>query len=261
MVVVDSSELADARSIDDLTMPAEYLHTPEFAGWRTRARNAPLPNLREEVIAYVDDDVVVHTGWAHELRMAYSDAKLAATCGRTRNLIAGEETYNLPIGRILPNGTLTDGFAAVVPEPLEIDHGIGANMAFRATALRSIHGFRHLYPGTALREETDVFLRLRRVDATMRFLPTAVVDHLPAPHVVGDRFDVRYKLYSRRNHVVLLAKTYGATNPILRRWLREQTRQIGNAGGPRRIVERGVITALGCGWGFGALVASAVRRS
>ena len=46
------------------------------------------------------------------------------------------------------------------------------------------------------------------------FAPLAVVDHLPAPHVKGRRFDTRYKLYGRRNHMVMLARYAGRRSPL-----------------------------------------------
>ena len=50
-----------------------YVHAPELAGWMTRSRNEALPLGAGDVIAFIDDDVVVRAGWADALRRAFRD--------------------------------------------------------------------------------------------------------------------------------------------------------------------------------------------
>jgi GT2 family glycosyltransferase len=186
---------------------------------------------------------------------------VAAVGGRTRNGIEGEETYDLPVGRYLPTGRLTEGFAAAIDAPIPIDHGIGANMSFHRSVLAELGGFRDDYPGTALREDTDMFLRVGRLGGRILFAPQVLVDHLPAPHVVGARFDTRYKLYGRRNHLVLLARHRGLGSPDLRRWMADELRAIGDAEGLRLKALRLGVTTIGLGWGLGAAARTAGWRA
>ncbi|WP_338081367.1 glycosyltransferase family 2 protein [Agromyces luteolus] len=257
IVVVDASA-ADRRDIaDGFARPIVYVHAPELAGWMTRSRNAALRHARGAIVSFLDDDVVLRPGWQAALLAAFADAEVSAVSGRTCNGLPGEETYEKPIGRLLPDGTLTDGFASLPGGIVVVDHGIGANMSFRRSTLAELGGFRDDYPGTALREDTDVFLRVRAIGGRAIFAPDAAVDHLPAPHVRGARFDTRYKLYGRRNHMVLLARDGGIRSPLLRRWVGVQFRAVGRAGGLGARLKRLGVTVVGVGWGAAAMLRSA----
>lgn len=260
VVVVDAS--VAASTVPELVHPlVAYRHRPDLAGWMTRSRNAALYVVTSDVISFLDDDVVVRPGWAAALRRAFLETGAAAVAGRTCNGIPGEENYGLPIGAVLPNGTLTDGFASNVSDRSWVDHGIGANMAFRRDVLARLGGFRDDYPGTALREDTDIFLRVKALGGMTVFDPSACVDHLPAPHVKGRRFDTRYKLYGRRNHVVLLGRNFGAGSSVLWRWIGSDLRKVKKAGGLRGKVLRLGVSVAGVAWGLGALPTAAHWRA
>lgn len=251
VVVVDASAAP-------VTLPGHefrdlrYVHAPELAGWMTKSRNRALLEVESELVAFLDDDVVVRRGWARELRTAFMETGAAAVAGRTCDGHPGEEVPAGPIGRLRTDGRLTAGFAADVPIQ-DIDHGIGANMSFTCEVLRVLGGFRDDYPGTALREDTDIFLRVKRLGLRSVFAPGAVVDHLPAPHIKGSRFDTRYKLYGRRNHLVLLTRHAGIGSQLPWRWVGGQFRDVLRAPGLRRKVERLGVVTLGLGFGLSAL--------
>lgn len=255
IVVVDAS--SEPRPPSGLGPEDTYVHAPSLAGWMTRSRNRALLEVRGDVIAFLDDDVVVHPGWAQNLRLAFAETGAAALAGRTLNGHPGEENYDKPQGRLQRDGTLTDGFAALTEGRVRVDHGIGANMSFRRDVLADLGGFRDDYPGTALREDTDIFLRIRRLGLQTYFDPAVTVDHRPAPHVRGARFDTRYKLYGRRNHMVLLARDGGVRSPALRRWLIREVRGIGQVPGLRRRAERAAVTFAGLAFGAWAALRQA----
>ena len=260
IVVVDASA-GDQRDIaNEAGRPVLYVHAPHFAGWMTRSRNEALRHVRGEIVSFLDDDVVLRPGWELAVIAAFEDPTVMAVSGRTCNGVPGEERYEKPIGRLLADGTLTDGFASLPDRPVDVDHGIGANMSFRRSVLAELGGFRDDYPGTALREDTDVFLRIRAMGGRAVFAPDAAVDHLPAPHVRGARFDTRYKLYGRRNHMVLLARDGGICSPILRRWVLLQFKGVANPPGAPAKVRRLGVTLLGLAWGVGAVVGVARWR-
>lgn len=260
VVVVDASADDASTTVAAACPSAVYVHAPQLAGWMTRSRNEALRHARGELISFLDDDVVVGESWQTGLLAAFGDPTVDAVAGRTRNLQPGEESYDLPIGRLLADGSLSEGFASRPPAVVDVDHGIGANMSFRRGMLARLGGFRDDYPGTAMREDTDMFLRVGRAGGRAVFAPDAVVDHLPGPHVKGRRFDTRYKLYARRNHMVLLARDAGIGSPVLRRWIRREYRSVGEAPGVLRAVRRlGVIT-LGVAWGAAAMLRQARWR-
>jgi len=257
IVVVDASTTDSAPMVDGIRPSAVYVHAPHLAGWMTRSRNEALRHVGGDIISFLDDDVVVSEIWQPALLAAFEDSTVAAVAGRTRNLQPGEDSYDQPVGRLLPDGSLTEGFASLPGAVIDVDHGIGANMSFRREILARLGGFRDDYPGTAMREDTDVFLRVKRAGGRAVFAPDAVVDHLPAPHVKGKRFDTRYKLYARRNHMVLLARDGGIRSPSLRRWVGRQFRTVGDAPNPWRMLRRLGVIALGIAWGAGAVVRQA----
>lgn len=260
VIVVDASANDDAEAVAAAHPAVTYLHRPQLAGWMTRSRNEALLHATGDLISFLDDDVVVSAVWKRGLLDAFaSEPRPAAVAGRTRNLLPGEERYDLPIGRLLDDGTLTAGFAALTDGLVEVDHGIGANMAFRRETLARLGGFRDDYPGTAMREDTDIFLRIKTLGGRTLFSPDAVVDHLPAPHVKGRRFDTRYKLYGRRNHMVLLARHAGRRSALLRRWVRADLAAVRDAGGALRRVQRFGVATLGIAWGWLATLRQAHR--
>ena len=254
VVVVDASAVASTAMVDEILPSAIYVHAPQLAGWMTRSRNEALRHVDGEIVSFLDDDVVVSTTWQDALLTAFADPTVTAVAGRTRNLQPGEEIYDPPVGRLLPDGSLTEGFASLPGRVIEVDHGIGANMSFRRSMLALLGGFRDDYPGTAMREDTDIFLRVKRAGGRSVFVPDAVVDHLPGPHVKGKRFDTRYKLYARRNHMVLLARDAGIRSRSLRRWIGREFSTVGDAPGLGRKVRRFSVTAIGIAWGIAAMV-------
>jgi GT2 family glycosyltransferase len=256
IIVVDASAVDRREIADELGRPVTYVHAPHLAGWMTRSRNEALRHVRGGIVSFLDDDVVLRPGWEGALLAAFEDPTVAAVSGRTCNGVPGEERYGKPIGRLLDDGTLTDGFASS-DGPADVDHGIGANMSFRRSTLAELGGFRDDYPGTALREDTDVFLRVRAIGERAVFVPDAAVDHLPAPHVRGARFDTRYKLYGRRNHMVLLAREGGIASPLLRRWTARQFAAVGRANGAGAKLRRLGVTLVGVAWGTVASIRSA----
>lgn len=254
IVVVDASSSGSPDIVVGVRPSAIYVHDRSVAGWMTRARNAALGHASGDVISFLDDDVVVSPGWQAAVLEAFADPSVDAVAGRTRNLQPGEEIYDLPIGRLLDDGSLTEGFASLPPGVVDVDHGIGANMSFRRSVLARLGGFRDDYPGTAMREDTDIYLRIRRLGGRAVFSPAAVVDHLPAPHAKGRRFDTRYKLYARRNHMVLLARHAGIRSPQLRRWVAREYREVLAAQGLLPRVRRFGVTTLGIAWGATAML-------
>lgn len=193
---------------------------PRGAGHMTASRNEGLLRATGDVIAFIDDDVNVHVGWLSGLLQAFADPMVDAVAGRTCNQTPGEESAGVEaIGRVLPNGDLTGNFAADPGSLVAVDHGIGANMSFRREVLAHLGGFRDDFRGIGgVREDTDVFLRLRALGRRAVFAPDAAVDHIGAPHVRGRRFDYRYNFFLRYNHALLLARNFGLGSREFQNW-------------------------------------------
>lgn len=218
VLVVDSSPDRRTEAVVADFPGTAYLRNEAGAGTMATSRAIALAATRTDVLAFVDDDAFADADWLEQLLRPYADPSVAAVGGRQRRGQTGEETpTGEPIGRLLPDGRLTGGFTAVLDDDLEVDHLLGANMSVRVSAVRALGGIHDHYPGTCLREESDMFLRLRRAGHRVVYTPSAVVTHVAAPYARGRRFDLRYQYYGQRNHVVLLSRTYGG--PLTRRYL------------------------------------------
>ena len=231
------------------------------AGHLTTSRNVGLLHTSGDVIAFIDDDAYVRRGWLTGILEAFADPTIGAVAGRTCNGIPGEESEGVAeIGRMLPSGDLTGYFAADPGGTIEVDHGIGANMSFRRDALARLGGFRNDFLGVgAVREDTDIFLRLRALGYRAVFAPAAVVDHVGAPHVRGQRFDFRYLFWARHNHALLLARNFGLGSSQLRTWLATELRRPLDAQHPNPL-RRAARIALGFA-AVAAGMAASVRKA
>ena len=227
IIVVDASPGGETREVVGEFPRVEYRRNERGAGSTATSRRIGIADLREDVVAFIDDDAYAEPDWLAELLIPYADPRVAGVGGRARNGQPDEESAGIgQIGLLLPNGSLTGYFSADPGRVVPVDHMLGANMSLRLSVVRELGGIRDLYPGTCLREETDIALRMRRAGHTLAYTPTAVVRHVAGPYARGKRFDLRYHYYGARNHVVLLATTLGWRDPHVRRYGRTIARRI-----------------------------------
>lgn len=211
VIVVDASEDDATAAVVALHPGVRHVRFPDGAGHMTTARNEGLRHVHGSCISFLDDDVRPAPGWAAAVRRAFADPTVAAVAGRVVNGAPGEARDGAgEIGLLLPGGRLTGFFAADPGRVVDVDHGVGANMSFRRCWLARLGGFRDVFPGTAMREDTDVFLRVRALGGRAVFAPQALVENDSGPHVVGRRFDLRYAAWGEHNHLLLLVLSFGA---------------------------------------------------
>jgi len=217
-VVVDASPDHLTYSLVVEEFPnVRYIRNPAGAGKTGLSRNLGLSEVSGDVVAFVDDDAYARADWLEQLLRPYSNQNVGGVGGQALNGIDGEEQVGCDdIGRLHPDGTLSGNFAADPGHDVEVDHFLGANMSFRRQALLELGGIRDGYPGTCLREETDLAFRVKSAGWKLVYTPSATVRHVAAPYPRGQRFDVRYTYYAYRNHAVLLARTRGMRSRELR---------------------------------------------
>ncbi len=220
-IVVDASpDDATYRLVQQRFPDVRYLRNPFGAGRTGMSRNLGLSQASGDVVAFVDDDAYADPDWLERHLETYSDPTVGGVGGRASNGVEDEERRGTDeIGVFRRDGTLTGNFAADPGHLVDVDHVLGANMSFRRDILVRLGGIRDGYPGTCLREETDLAFRVRGAGWRLVYNPAARVLHVAAPYPRGKRFDVRYDYYAHRNHVVLLSRTVGPTSPQLRRYL------------------------------------------
>ena len=279
-VVVDASH--DERSYEVVVREfpdVRYIRNPFGAGHLATSRRIGVDATSGDVVVFFDDDAYADADCVARLAEVYADPAVGGVGGRVRNGIAGEETAGVDeIGRLLADGTLIGHFAADPGTVIEVDHLLGACMSYRRSALEAIGGIHDHYPGTCLREDADISLRVRRPGYRLAFQPAAFVDHVAGPYPKGRRFDVRYDYYAHRNHAVLLAVTSGSGDRYARanvgvaardglRQLRRSTRAVADRGSPPgarlRAVGGGVARAGACwaGLAVGMAAGARARRS
>ncbi len=223
VIVVDNRRGdGDERQVADDLPGARVIHEPRPG--TSAARNAGLAAARGEIIAYVDDDVVVDPAWllaiVHRLLDHPEEAcvtGLALPAALETPAQVGIEEYYGGFGprvyesaghRMPQPGT---GRARLTPATVEATGddgralrsfslyatgslGLGANMAFRTAVLRELGGFDiALGPGTPSLggEDLEVFARLLWAGHGLGFEPAALVHHRHRDDALGLERQIR----------------------------------------------------------------------
>jgi O-antigen biosynthesis protein len=171
-------------TLDDKGVPILRIHDPRPG--KCRVQNLALQQASGEIIVFLDDDLVV------------SDSYL----GAVEDFFANHPEFAAMKGRTLPAedpATKASAMAPYLDLPIS-DHGedvcevagvLGANMAFRAAALKQVGPFdERLGPGACgHEEETEMSARLRRAGFRIGYAPKALVYHeVDATRADRDRF-------------------------------------------------------------------------
>ena len=179
------------------------------------ARNTGLRASRGEIVAFTDDDVVVHPSWIARLRAAFADAATMAVTGLV--LPAELETpaqvaFERDIGGF-PQGFRPLTFGSEFYDRMRGSGvpvwriGAGANMAFRREAFAAVGLFdERLGAGASgCSEDSEMWYRLLAAGHACRYEPTAVVFHRHRETWEGLRSQVRAYM---RGHVIALFVQY-----------------------------------------------------
>lgn len=171
----------------------------------SRARNRALAWCGDDsdVLAFVDDDALVDAGWYRSLGARWEEAPATVAC------IGGpiRPEWAAPPPRwisdpLLPALTVLD----LGPEVRDVDPDVttvyGANISFRAGALRRAGGFDpafgHDGARTRFSEEDEAERALARLGYAIRYVPDAGVRHvIPAERLTRASFLKRRYAYGR----------------------------------------------------------------
>lgn len=149
-------------------------------GDSSRKKNEGAAATSGELVAFLDDDVVVARDWPKQIREPFSDPKVGLACGPS--LVPDD----LPRWARWAGLALSSPAAGYVaeryrenrdePYPVDWDRIIGCNAVYRRTAFEEMGGFPlEFYPG----EEMIAAFRTERLGWGLRFLPAARVWHYP----------------------------------------------------------------------------------
>ncbi len=144
-----------------------------------RARNAGVRAGKNNLVCFLDDDVVPHDGLLDAHARAH---RLFPRAGCIAGYISDplfDSTAPVPSYFNPRTGELIQNFAQHRSSPAI--SAMGANMSFKRTALEAIGGFDECFTGNALWEEIDCTFRMRKAGYAVWFWPNAKVDHMRSP--------------------------------------------------------------------------------
>lgn len=183
VIVVDNAPRTDHTRTVVMTYGARYVLEPRPG--LDCARNAGLRAARASIVAYTDDDAVPNPEWAEALRSALADQEVAGVAGAMLPFEVETEAQRL-FERYLEGGAGRRDraqrrvFARPFPPAAAGHVGVGANMAFRRSALEAVGGFDEAFDcGTLTRSggDTEIFARLLSAGYRLVYEPGAVVRH------------------------------------------------------------------------------------
>ena len=190
-------------------VPLQHLHEPR-AG-KCRIQNRAIAQASGEILVFLDDDLAVAPGYLAAVENFFgTHREFAAMKGR---ILAAED----PEKKVGPTAVyldlpLTDDGEKVV----EVRGVLGANMAFRADALKQVGPFdERLGPGAGgHEEETEMSNRMRRAGFRIGYAPKALVYHeVDAARANRERF---IRIARERGRCRMIHEKHSAANVILK---------------------------------------------
>jgi GT2 family glycosyltransferase len=228
--------------------PLKHLHEPR-AG-KCRIQNRAIAAATGEILVFLDDDLVVALGYLQAVEDFFdTHREFAAMKGR---ILAAED----PDKKVGATATYLDlPIADHGDEVIEVRGVLGANMAFRADAIKQVGPFdERLGPGAGgHEEETEMSQRMRRAGYRIGYAPKALVYHEVDPARANrERF---IRIARERGRCRMLHEKHSAADVILKNaiaWVRLRVAQLTGAGIPRiareerrLAIARGMFDGLG----------------
>jgi glycosyltransferase involved in cell wall biosynthesis len=179
VLVVDNAPREPCRDIVE-RHGFDYLLEPRPG--LDNARNAALASCRTELIAFTDDDCVAHPAWLARLERHFANRSVAAVTGwgaAYRLDTEAQLAFESDGAFLRGNRVLRFDWERLAPAEAGAV-GAGANMCFRADALRAIGGFApELDAGTPTRSggDYDAFARVLAAGHRIVFDPASLVWH------------------------------------------------------------------------------------
>ncbi|HUS60096.1 MAG TPA: glycosyltransferase [Nevskiaceae bacterium] len=144
-----------------------------------KAKNFGIQQAKGGIILFCDDDILAKKDLISKHVVNFSDSLVGGVCGRVVTVGQKVKPKFKGVGKIAPWGSVAGGFSSKIRQ--EIDNVIGCNVSWRKEILEKINGFDEDFIGNALREESDLALRIRKQGWKIVFDPKAELTHVRAP--------------------------------------------------------------------------------
>jgi glycosyltransferase involved in cell wall biosynthesis len=244
VVVVDNASRSAATAQLVATTPFRYVREDRVGlNW---ARNLGWASARHAIVAYTDDDTEPDPGWLRGIAAALAEPRVAAMTGLVLPAALETEAERLferygGMGKGCAQRLFVPA-AMTARQLIAVQHcGVGANMAFRRSALVALGGFdTALDVGTPAggAGDLDLFHRLIAAGFLLCYQPEAIARH----HHRRDRNALQRQLAAN-------GRSFGVY--LLKIWCRRSV--------PRRSLVRFAAGWMG-GWLLARLAASLVGR-
>jgi GT2 family glycosyltransferase len=160
-----------------------------------RARNIGIRQAKGDIIVFLDDDVELLPDFFNACLDAYKNHMCDAVTGKVilknkgSNILLSEQSsfkkkmkrflmsfwgnkaFIISSGGLVLSNTISD-------TEMKVDGGQGCNMTFKRSVFQRIGYFDENYIGNALREETDIFVRMQRQGLSVWYTPSMALNHI-----------------------------------------------------------------------------------
>jgi glycosyltransferase involved in cell wall biosynthesis len=195
LVIDDGSTSPLAPVVAGVTGPVPMRCLRQAPAGLNAARNRGVAEASGEIIAFLDDDTLVASGWAGAITSAFAETGCAGLAGRVRLRFEGGAA---PTWLARPQRNYLAELD-LGPLPAWLDAGpvpVGANCAVRRSEFERVGGFRdgldRLGRSLISNGDTEFFRRLRAHGGRLRYEPAAEVLHrVPAERLARDFFYAR----------------------------------------------------------------------
>jgi glycosyltransferase involved in cell wall biosynthesis len=185
VIVVDNCP-DDSTSKDVVKQFKDYIYILEPRVGLDFARNTGIIHVNSPVLAFLDDDVVVHPLWIYNIWQTFNDSSIAAMTGliiatelKTEAQVIFEKHWSFNRGYI--NKIYDDNYFkstfSIGPPVWKI--GAGANMAFRTKVFDKVGLFDEILgPGAAgCNDDSEMWFRILANGFKIHYNPRAIVFH------------------------------------------------------------------------------------
>jgi len=177
-IVVDSYSTDDTKKVKE-QYPIRFVSIREKS--MVKARNVGYTLAQGDIVAFLDDDVMVHPQWSEYLLKAYETAQIGGVGGRVIPYDTPRNSYQkvktTSVGKVFRTGLVVGNYDMPLDSPVTVDSLIGCNMSFRKEVMKKVGSFDENYAGNCFRDDTDYCLRVKKEGYKLLYQPKALVWH------------------------------------------------------------------------------------